>query len=1052
MRTLALAILAGLFSGFLSPFASAHTEGEQVATAQASPWLFRADWSGGFCGWMSFPLAQDVGYDPSLYVDQQGAHSVLVHNFISHGERRAWFGLIRPLHFFAGTKSIVEISYDLKIAGTMKDLHIIFAAADGRQYSTALPSQNGTHKIRILAAELGLTHRVAMQAVVLRGLIDNPTHGIESQWLLKGFVLHAERPTQVALSTPKLESSIDGEWVARGIVRAGSRLQIEIKSQSYPAEASVYDGAGRLITSVSSRSAGRQITVPVPAAATPGLWRCKVMQRGATTEFRFFVLGSIPEHPRLLLSGARLDRLRTDDRYAELRREIHLRAQTLASTITYSPTAGDNIELMPMGRGIEPATQGELKPYFQLVENYSNAVAYNALDYRLNGNAEALNSARRALLTMAQWVTWAPRRFRSHGLKTYYEVGVITQRLAFGYDLIASELSADEKRRLEQAFWKQAIAPAVEEYFLFNRDPIGASNWMANSLGGALAAAIAVAGDVPEWDTREGPAIAELEYSFEQLLEGLFPGDGSEAEPLGYENFAMQGISWAMSSLDALHVAPVGADRMIRGFWWPYYASVRPGMQLDTGDFNGHQNKLPGFAWTAEHAGIPELRALYDSEAQVDLSRGASVGENGHLLEEMPGPLDLACCSQPAPSFSPPPPSRVFPKRGSAVLRSGWQPDATVISLRAGPWFNHEHRDEGSFQIAAFGQKLVDEAGYASYYTDPHYPDYFTQAAGHNTLLIDGDPFSQAALNGRYWAAFSHPRVSSELLTRDFDYLNLDLTTAYAGSLKSYQREFFFVKPNILVVRDTVSAPEAHVFSWLLHAPPGSNLTAGSARALIAAQKASARLFALGENSQWVSAITPLEVTLFDNLDRGHLEPRRELLLRSSKTSQTQFVVGMNFTPTATEAGKMESWSDAIGEGLRTTNDQGFSATFRTRPGWLENSGLSTDGSALLKIGSLQAPSRSRGPWGWSAIGATVVRQGERVLFRASTPVDVSADELESGIQLTLHSDAVAMVSILRSEAASQIEIDGHSVPIRCEQSAIKLPSLSPGEHHVSIH
>src|SRR6185437_5948887 len=199
---------------------------------------------------------------------------------------------------------------------------------------------------------------------------------------------------------------------------------------------------------------------------------------------------------------------------------------------------------------------------------------------------------------------------------------------------------------------------------------------------------------------------------------------------------------------------------------------------------------------------------------------------------------------------------------------------------------------EGSFQVAAFGQKLIDEAGYASYYTDPHYPDYFTQAAGHNALLIDDDPFSQTAFNGRYWAAFSHPRFSSELLTRDFDYLNLDLTSAYAGRLKGYHREFFFVKPNILVVRDTVSAGQAHVFSWLLHAPPGSNLTAGNARAMIAAEKASAGLVAIGENSQWVSAVTPLEVTLFDNLDRGHVEPRRELLLKSPKTPQTQFVVG----------------------------------------------------------------------------------------------------------------------------------------------------------------
>ena len=1052
MRTHVFAILVGLFTGVPSFSAVVRTTPEAVTTPSLSPWVFRADWSRGFSGWMSFPLAQDVGYDPSLYVDQQGGHAVLVHDFVSHGERQALFGLVRPLNFLADSQSGVEISYALKIAGSMKDLTVILAAVDGKQYSARLPSQNGAHTIRIPAAKLGLTARVEIQAIVLKGLIENPAPGIQSQWLLKDFVLRAERPTEVGLVLPKLESSVDGHWVARAVVRAGNPLQIQLKSHSPAAEAALYDGEEKLMKTVRSRSGEPQISIPIAARAAPGLWRCNLTQAGARTEFRFLVLGSIPEHTGLLLSAARLDELREDGQYSELRRQIHLRAQSLASAITYNKAAADNIELMPMGPGIEPATQGELKPYFALVENYSNAVAYNALDYRLNRNGEALSAARRALLTMAQWQTWVPRRFRSHGLRTYYEVGVITQRLAFGYDLIAAQLSSEEKRSVAEAFWSQAIEPVVDEYFLFNRDPIGASNWMANSLGGALAAAVAVAGDVPEWDTREAPAIAELEFAFEQLLDGLFPGDGSEAEPLGYENFAMQGISWGMSSLDALHITPLGSDQMIRGFWWPYYARVRPGMQLDTGDFNGHQTKLPGFAWTAEHSGLPELRALYDSEAQVDLSRGASVGENGHMLEEMPGPLDLACCSKPASSFAPPPLSRIFPKRGSAVLRSGWQPDSTVISLRAGSWFNHEHHDEGSFQVAAFGQKLIDEAGYASYYTDPHYPDYFTQAAGHNALLIDGDPFSQAAFNGRYWPAFPHPRFNSKLLTRDFDYLDLDLTAAYAASLTSYHREFFFVKPNILVVRDTLNAPQPHIFSWLLHAPAGSNLTVDRASALMATQKASAGLMALGENSRWATSTTPLQVTLFENLDRARVEPRRELLLSSPKISGTQFVVGMNFAASAVDAGGLQSWSSAFGEGLRSTKDEGFTAIFRTKPGALSNSGLSTDGSALLLIGNTQPPAAAGAPSSWSAFGATFVRRSDRVLFQSTAPVDVSAENLEAGNQLIFHNSSPAAISIFRSEAPSTVEMDGQPVRIRYEQSLIKLPSLAPGEHHVRIH
>ena len=73
-----------------------------------------------------------------------------------------------------------------------------------------------------------------------------------------------------------------------------------------------------------------------------------------------------------------------------------------------------------------------------------------------------------------------------------------------------------------------------------------------------------------------------------------------------------------------------------------------------------------------------------------------------HAAVSLTSAMNLACCSEPATEFASPPASRIFPTRGSAVLRSGWGPDSTVISLRVGRWFNHEHHDEGSFQVAAF--------------------------------------------------------------------------------------------------------------------------------------------------------------------------------------------------------------------------------------------------------------------------------------------------------------------------------------------------------------
>jgi hypothetical protein len=930
-------------------------------------------------------------------------------------------------------------------------MQLILAGEDGRQYSAALPSTDGEHAVRITAASLSLRTPVKMKAIVLRGRLQNPPRGSETSWVLEKFTLHAERPKEVALSLPTMNASVDGSWVSRQVIEPGGSFEVELKSPGAQANVALYDPSGALVTSKAAKAGHAKMTLPLGVQAKPGLWRAEVVQGPAKTVFRFLVLGTIPAHGHLLLSKKRLQELSHDANYAGLRQEIHRRAQRLAITVHYSVAAGDNIASIPSGPGIQGAAPDELLPYLELVEVYANTIAYNALDYRLTGNAASLDSARRALLTMAQWQAWSPLRFRAHGLKTYYEVGCVAQRVAFGYDLIADQLTASEKASVEQALWTQAIEPVVQEYFLYNRDPIGASNWMANSVGGTLAAAVAVAGDSPAWNKREAPAIADLEFSFELALHGLFPGDGSEAEPTGYENFAMQGVSWGMSALAQLGIQPQGVRRMLAGFWWPYYDTVRPGMELDTGDFDGHLKGLSGFAWGAEYSGIPELRTFYDRGAQLDLSHDAPPDQDGHHLEELTGPLDLVCCTGPAPAFNPPPPSRIFPKRGSAVLRSGWGPDATVISLRVGPWFNHEHHDEGSFQIAAFGQKLVDEAGYASYYTDPHYPDYFTQAAGHNTVLIDGDPFSQTAFHGRYWAAFHHPHFSASLLAASFDYLDADLTLAYDGRLQSYHREFVFLKPDILVVCDHVQAAESHRFSWLLHAPAGSKLAMNAENASIqlpettAGSGASATLTAVGPNASWTAAATPWKVMRFKVLDSQRIEPQRELLLHSPLTTETRFLVGIKLASgKSKQSQSLEAWKEPAGEGLRTTEGGPASAIFRTGAGPLRISDVATDGSMLAwQSGKVHSD--------WMAANTRSVTKNGHVVFRATTPTDVAWESNSSGPTLSLYNSAPDTVEIFRATAPATVEVDGKQISVNYKNKMLSLPALAAGQHRISI-
>jgi len=534
-----------------------------VSTARVA-WTFRADFSRGLSGWMSFPLAQDIGFDPSLYTVRDDGRAMLVRDVEPLGRQRLQLGVIRPLECIAGARAAVELEYALASAGQVSAFDLVLAAADGHRYTALLPLARGLQHVRITGNQLGLpADGTSIQAVALIARVEGPRSAGNDRLSVSQFIVSAERRPEVEIVSPLLERSEPGPAiVAREIVRGGSSLRVQVVASS--ARVELTDGSGTKVTEAGIT--GGAASISLGADATPGLWTAKVTSGPAETNFRFLVLGAIPPHPRILITEKRLDQLRRGSPYAGVRAQIHRQAQKLAGDITYNVAAGANIAQLPAGTGLHAAFVGELKSYFNVLERYANAIAYNALDYSINGDEAALASARRALLTAARWETWTPPRFTSHGLHTYYEVGVFAQRVALGYDLIAPHLTSSEKQEIARAFQRHIIDPTVKEYFLYNRMPLAASNWMANSLGGALAATVAVAGDDRDGGSEDTGALAALTAAYEQLLDGLFPGDGSEVEPAGYENFAMQGVSWGMAALDALGVRPRQAEKMWAGF------------------------------------------------------------------------------------------------------------------------------------------------------------------------------------------------------------------------------------------------------------------------------------------------------------------------------------------------------------------------------------------------------------------------------------------------------------------------------------------------------
>ncbi|MGH9767349.1 MAG: heparinase II/III domain-containing protein [Blastocatellia bacterium] len=452
--------------------------------------------------------------------------------------------------------------------------------------------------------------------------------------------------------------------------------------------------------------------------------------------------------------------------------------------------------------------------YFGAMNQARARIAHNALVAYLNDDAKARKSAILAMLDVARWSRWEPPWFTAHGQHTYYPAGQLAAEVAFGYDLLYEHLTESERALVRRALIEKSIIPTFKEYVADNRIMANTSNWIAHTVGGALIAAAAIAGDVKaaEANGRFEIYLNGLLRKFEGHLAASYLPDGSYGEGISYQEFDLETTALALVALDRVF----GIDwrqrsRVIESLAFPLYTLARPtSASLDMGD--SHPPSGRTIAPLIAQAKDPTLRWFYDQFPHSEI-------RDFLFFDDSIKPQ--------APQL---PTSRIFRDKGNAVFRTGWGADDSVFLFRAGPNFNHNHADQGSFLLTAFGEPLVTEAGWSHYYNDPYYATFFTQAIGHNAVLVDGDPESQTiADTPRFAALNAYPRITDAITSEFYDAVGSDLTPVYQDRLSRYTRRVVFVKPHYFVVFDDLAAAGGPAkFDWLLHLPDRSRIAASS--------------------------------------------------------------------------------------------------------------------------------------------------------------------------------------------------------------------------------
>jgi hypothetical protein len=818
------------------PIRSAGTD----AQAPIARFTLHDDFQGdSLAQWASYPPAQDTGYEPSLAptarFDAPGGRS-LMRVVRPGGPGPLRIGFIKHVPFIADAATKLSFSYRIEAPGRSATIEVGLAGASGRRYVARAPAIVGAWAPSDFIGEAfatkdgaKLADREAIEALYLTATVAESSPDVTYRFLLDEVRLAAVRAATFTVVTPATRALNPWpELISEVGYRAGSKLAVEVvapvrmtevECRVAPQGARAPAAGERLYDDGThgDRQAGDgRWTSDVVRVLTPedpsGLWTATIRGTAAgsvvETKMRFLVHAGNIAHPRLYFDGADRGRLveRTrHPRLVALWKQFEERAK--ASRTSGDITGAGRVFAMLDREYLLPSLLG----YFDAMNRGRQRIAANAIVAYVRDDAEAAGAAKAALLDVSRWERWAPPWFEAHGQHTYYPAGQLAAAVALGYDLLHGTLTLEERQIVRHALIERSILPTWREYVLDNRVMVHTSNWIAHTVGGALIAASAIEGDTTaDEQARIEAAVNGLLLKIESHMAASFLPDGSYGEGISYQEFDLETLGPMLHALERVFgIDYWSRTRVLDSLAYPLSTLADPvADSLDMGDT--HAPAGHGLAPVVSRSKDPVIR-WYASRFQP------------RTIEDF-----LFFDDHISPRPPPSPGSRLFADKGNVVFRTGWEKDDAVLLFRAGPNFNHHHADQGAFLFRAYGETLAAESGWSHYYNDPYYATYFTQAAGHNTVLVDGDPESQSiADTPQFRALDDYPRITGVALSDTVDLVASDLASVYKRRLSRYTRRLVFMKPHYLLVYDDLQARDTPArFNWLLHLPDKARVRA----------------------------------------------------------------------------------------------------------------------------------------------------------------------------------------------------------------------------------
>ncbi|MDQ2899763.1 MAG: heparinase II/III family protein [Acidobacteriota bacterium] len=485
-----------------------------------------------------------------------------------------------------------------------------------------------------------------------------------------------------------------------------------------------------------------------------------------------------PEHPRLIVLDRDIDRIRLLARDNAHARKILGELEREADRLQSAPV----VEYKTNGSRLLAESRQVLDRVYTL-----------ALLHRLDGKRQHFERAVRELHSAASFRNWNPSYF--------IDAAEMTHAFAIGYDWLYESLDKYEKAWMRQAIIEKGLNLALPLYERQEGWVIGRNSSNIACNGGMTLGALAIADEEPE------KCGAVLKYALESIPRAIssYAPDGGWPEGPAYWHYATRYTVCMLAALDSALGSDFGLSN-IKGFdkagRFRVYFSGPVGKTFNFADARDEIEAAPEMFWLARRFNQP----VYAWQEQQAI-------EKSHREDREGTPLDLVWYQRDArpPGGIAWPLDAIFAGVQCAFFRSSWEdPNGLFLAAKGGDnKAGHAHLDLGSFVFDAGGVRWAVDPGPEDY----NLPGYFgrrrwsyyrARTESHNTLLIDDenqDPKAEA-------------RITRHEFGSDFSWVQIDLSRAYPGKVKTLQRRIGMAQRQAVLIQDRLEADQPVEALW----------------------------------------------------------------------------------------------------------------------------------------------------------------------------------------------------------------------------------------------